>query len=229
MSLLYKLYTRIKDTQIRLFGFDIISRENLYDFRLHNYDSYEDYKKTQELANKKKINLVWADTRTLKRVAKIVLNNTSKKNYLGLCHGTRNGFEQNFLNENFKEIKAIGTDISKTAKNFKNSYVWDFHDTKDSWVNKFDFVYTNSLDHSYNPKKAIATWLEQVKKHGLVIIEHTEAHNVTNKVDPFGVDKKILPFYITLWFEDKILLTHTTEKKLNSNYNATLFVLKKLI
>ena len=47
----------------------------------------------------------------------------------GLCHGARNGFEVNIFNQN-KNIKCIGTDISETAKIYKNLFVWDYHKKK---------------------------------------------------------------------------------------------------
>ena len=48
----------------------------------------------------------------------------------GICHGSRNGFEQNFFNEKKDGFEVIGTDISDTAKDYKNSVVHDFHNEK---------------------------------------------------------------------------------------------------
>ena len=37
---------------------------------------------------------------------------------------------------------------------------------KKEWIDFFDFVYTNSLDQSYDPRKALEIWLDQIKKNG---------------------------------------------------------------
>ena len=103
-------------------------------------------------------------------VSDFVNKNIYKENINGLCHGSRNGFEQEFFNINIKNSKIIGTDISDTANTFKNSVVWDFHDIKDEWLNHFDFIYTNSLDQSYDPKKALTTWLGQIKINGYIYL-----------------------------------------------------------
>ncbi|MDC2974967.1 hypothetical protein OAX47_02090 [Prochlorococcus sp. AH-736-K09] len=79
----------------------------------------------------------------------------SSKKIKGLCHGSRNGFEQNYLNKLDKRMDVIGTDISDNASNFKKSVQWDFHKTKKEWINTFDFVYTNSLDQSWKPGEAL--------------------------------------------------------------------------
>ena len=56
-------------------------------------------------------------------------------------------------------LNVLGTDISDTAKNYENSIQWDFHDINDKWVNSQEFIYTNSLDQSWQPKLAVHTWL----------------------------------------------------------------------
>ncbi len=40
---------------------------------------------------------------------------------------------RNFLMIMLKILKIIGSDISDTANNFKNSVVWDFHEINDAW------------------------------------------------------------------------------------------------
>jgi len=51
-----------------------------------------------------------------------------KNNVKDLCHGSRNGYGQEFFNNNIKNSEVIGTNISETATNFKNSVIWDFHE-----------------------------------------------------------------------------------------------------
>lgn len=226
-----KKLTKSINKILEKYNLKIISLKNNQEFYLHKYKSYQDYKNTQILHNIRKLNNIWADKKTLNRVAKLVTYHTQspKTLKLGICHGTRNGFEQNYLNSLNKKIYAIGTDISASCKKFKNSIQWDFHKQKKSWVKRFDFIYTNSLDQSWNPKKAISTWLNQIKDTGQIIIEHTNSHGPeeAGSMDPFGVHPKIFPYVLTLWFGDGITISHTVEKKENMNLDAWLFVIKK--
>ena len=161
---------------------------------------------------------------------------SSKKNVcnsdaqiLGLCHGTRNGYELNFFNKSDANILCIGTDISETALNYENYYVWDFHEPRLDWINTFDFVYSNSLDHSYDPSLALTTWLNQIKSTGKVIIELTKSHGVAyqSEMDPFGIKPQYFPFLVTSYFGDQITLSHTVAKKSNMDVDSFLFFIKK--
>ncbi len=214
---------------LNIFDLRVVHKKRLVDFYLHEYSSYEQYRSVQVFHNRRKISNIWADSRTLDRVAELVLKNSQGK-ALGLCHGTRNGFEQGYLNALNRGIHAIGTDISETAQDFPNSVQWDFHDSRVDWFEHFDFVYTNSLDQSWKPREALNCWLNQLKRGGLLIIEHTESHGpvAANEMDPFGVRTVVFPYVLTMWFGDRISISHTVEKKKNMELDACLFVVKKL-
>ena len=70
------------------------------------------------------------------------------------CHGTRQGFEQKWFSKNL-ECKVIGTEISDNANDYKNTIEWDFHNVKKEWIGSVDFIYSNALDHSYDPNKCL--------------------------------------------------------------------------
>lgn len=160
---------------------------------------YEKYRIIQEDGNKRKINNVWADEETIKFISNY-LNKTNSSQNRGICHGVRRGLEQQWFSETLG-VDAIGTDISETATRFPNTVQWDFHEEKPEWVGAFDFVYTNSHDHAYDPKKALDTWVRQLKPGGAVVLEHTPGHTPsgTSQLDPFGVDAKIFPYLIAKW------------------------------
>lgn len=147
----------------------------------------------------------------------------------GLCHGTRNGFEQKFLNGLNVGIDALGTDISETALDYENSVQWDFHDVNEDWAGKFDFIYTNSLDQSWQPKEALSVWLGQLNKDGVLVIEHTEAHGPkeASEMDPFGVRPSVVPYILTMWFGSQISIAHSVAPKDNNGFDAWLFVISK--
>ena len=199
-------------------------------FRRNRYKNYQEYKQTQIYFNKQKIDKVWADKDTLKTISDFLKQNIESNAIKGLCHGSRNGFEQNFFNKEISGAKVIGTDISETAKDFKDSFIHDFHEEKKDWINNFDFVYSNSLDQSYDPKKALKTWLNQIKKERFIIIEHSDQHGVvaSGKMDPFGVEANFFPYILTEWFGHLISIEIIKSTKPNKN-NAPVFffIIKK--
>jgi len=211
-------------------GYTAVRQKELIDFYLHKYISYEEYRDVQIFHNKRKINNVWADDRSLQRVCDIVLSEFSQADKLhGICHGTRNGFEQSCLRRLSNKLEVIGTDISDTAGDYENSVQWDFHDIKDEWVGAQNFVYTNSLDQSWQPHIAVQTWLSQLKRDGILIIEHTEDHGPkgSSEMDPFGVRPTVMPYILSMWFGSQISISHSVERKSNMDIEAWLFVIRK--
>ena len=212
------------------FGYVVVKEKDMTDFYLHEYSSYDEYKTAQVFHNKRKIDRVFADKKTLDRVAELVLREFKDiETISGICHGSRNGFEQNYLREASKKFDVIGTDISDTANNYENSFQWDFHDVNDAWLGSKDFIYTNSLDQAWKPQLALETWLAQLKENGILIIEHTKSHGpaYASKMDPFGVRPTSMPYVLTMWFGSQISLEHSVQEKLNSNLDAWLFVIRK--
>ena len=65
----------------------------------------------------------------------------------------------------------MGTEISTTATEYDNTGQWDFHEIKKEWRGAVDFIYTNSLDHAYDPQKAVRTWIQCLNENGLCFIE----------------------------------------------------------
>ncbi len=229
MKLVFRIKDLINKTLIK-FGYRI-SKINTTDtlFKIHKYKNYDEYKKTQIFFNKQKINKVWADEKTLKIVSNFLKENIKSEKIKGLCHGSRNGFEQKcFINE-IPNAEVIGTDISETANDYDNSIVHDFHDEKKDWIENFDFVYSNSLDQSYDPEKALNTWINQVKKDRYVIIEHSDQHGVisSGKMDPFGVEANFFPYLLTEWFGHKISLKIIKSIKKNKNDAPVYFFIMK--
>ena len=187
---------------LRPLGYEIVNRKRLVDFYLHEYESYEQYRELQTHHNKRKIDQVWADEATLTTLCEELRREIPDKEHLtGICHGTRNGFEQRFISTHAGH-DVIGTEISDTASQFESTVQWDFHDVAEEWVSKFDFVYSNSLDHAWNPRLALETWLGQLNGTGVLALEYTNAHDPANasEMDPFGVRPNVVPFVLCDWF-----------------------------
>ena len=157
--------------------------------KIYKYDNYEEYVKAQTEANVKKQKSVWIQKGTVKRINE---NQPTANNIL--CHGTRNGKEQEFFKSFYKSAEVIGTEISHTAEKYKMTIQHDFHEVKDEWINKFDIVYSNSFDHSYDPVKCLNTWKDQLSEDGSLYLEHCwqPRHNISRRSDPLEISKEEL-------------------------------------
>jgi hypothetical protein len=135
-------------------------------------------------ANVRKLKNIWVDRHTVETIAKkhTVVNGV-------LCHGTRNAAEQKYFSEFFPSADIIGTEISHTADQFPMTVQWDFHEINPDWVAKFDIVYSNAIDHSYDPVKAIKVWSEQVNDPGSLYLEHAYSpqDNYSRASDPLEI------------------------------------------
>lgn len=191
------------------FGLAVVKKKTLGNmaesFVLQKYENdkgefdYEKYRKTQEKGNKSKIENVWVREKNIEHLSEYVLR-INKNAAEGVCHGTRRGLEQEYFKK-YTKAEVFGTEISDTATEFPNTIQWDFHETNPEWVDRFDFVYSNSLDHAYDPEKALNAWMSSLKPGGLCFIEHTDAHTGSGatQLDPFGADLQVMPFLIALW------------------------------
>jgi hypothetical protein len=127
---------------------------------------------------------VWAAEENIEYLSRY-LKKEVKHLQFGICHGTRQGKEQTWFRK-YLGIEVIGTEISPTAKDFPHTIEWDFHEVKPEWVNRTDFIYSNSFDHSYQPEQCLDAWMSCVHKDGLCILEWTTSHVEADELDPFG-------------------------------------------
>lgn len=158
---------------------------------------YETYKKVQIQGNKKKIDAVWVIEENIAFLSEYIKNNFDELHF-GICHGTRRGKEQEWFRKYLK-CNIIGTEISDTAQKFPHTIQWDFHETKPEWLGKTDFIYSNSLDHSYDPEKCLNAWIRCLKEGGICILEHTSSQEKARQMDPFGAHISHMPYLILKW------------------------------
>lgn len=159
--------------------------------KIFKYNSYDEYKKTQIDANKRKIHYSYVDPNSIELLCDYVCKDLNIVPNNILCHGTRQGKEIKYFKEYLRKYeinsKIIGTDISPTASNFDDTIQWDFHEIKDEWIGKYDLIYSNSFDHSPYPQKCLKSWMSCINPDGICIIEYSEECDAVNsKVDPFG-------------------------------------------
>jgi hypothetical protein len=176
-------------------------RTNLY--QLHEYvtDSgefdYAEYTKQQEIANNAKLSHTWAFKENIEAISKYIKRRINPQ--MGICHGTRRGDEQRWFMEYLPSCNVIGTEIASTATQFPNTIQWDFHNVKPEWIASFDFVYSNSFDHTYDPDKCLNAWMSCLKTDGLCIIECAEYYGdacCDSPADAFRFDLRLFPYMV---------------------------------
>lgn len=172
--------------------------------KTYKYKNYAEYVKCQIAANKKKFNNCWAIEENIKAIAKWIDKNIKFKSFRGLCHGVRQGFEVEWF-EKYANVNMYGTDIGKTNN---NTYIieHDFNKPMNNFIAKFDFIYSNSFDHAYDPEKTFNVWANQLQSGGVIILEYDRRQEHTgeiskgpNKVDPVSIRFEELIKLVPKW------------------------------
>lgn len=208
---------------------DLLKSKAFVDYHLHSYSSYEEYRRVQVYHNYRKLGRVWADAGTMDLLAENLRAMFGEGTIKGLCHGTRNGFEQNHLNQHHSGFAVIGTDISPSVREFPNSVEWDFHDVNPDWQGQFDFVYSNSLDQAWQPRQALEAWLGQVRPGGVVVIEYSDEQSplAAGQMDPFGVRPVAIPYVLANWFGHDVSISFRRGFKANIKKPNWLFFIRR--
>lgn len=155
--------------------------------KLISFNSYNDYLAAQTKRNKSKIEKVAVAVKEMNWIGNY-LKEINPDLRFGICHGVRNGFEVNYLMK-LTGADIIGTEISDTAIQFENVIQWDFHKQKHEWIGKYDFVYSNSWDHSFDPDTMLKNWMESLKDTGRCFLQWTDTHSEASVsgADCFGL------------------------------------------
>ena len=140
--------------------------------KVYKYKSYDEYVARQTLTNKRKLDWKFTGRNRIQWI----------KNYREeasniICHGTRAGIEQQDFKDLYPEAFVIGSEISDTATKFPMTIQHDFAVIREEWIGKFDILYSNSFDHSFNPNITIETWKDQLSPNGRMFIEWNVVQN----------------------------------------------------
>ena len=160
--------------------------------KLWKFNNYEEYKDAQLVGYSAKVNThSWVDTYSVRGIVSYIFDCNPEVSF-GLCHGTRRGVEQEEFNKTFDRlglnVTVIGTEIADEAQDrFPNTIEWDFHEVKDEWINSVDFIFSNSFDHSYDPEKALDSWMSCLNDKGLCFIEwNKDSDSKSRPMDPYA-------------------------------------------
>jgi hypothetical protein len=171
------------------------------------YKDYNQYVESQVRANHIKINSNYVDANTIFKIVESLPDKSFISNVI--CHGVRSGIECRFISECMErfgqKVDIVGTELSEECvEKFKNNYnknielvTWDMNNRNDDWVNKFDMLYSNSLDHVFDINKTLTHWGEQVKIGGYICVEwdSTDGSYVTSS-DPYTASHEEIRFLI---------------------------------
>lgn len=168
--------------------------------KTYKYKNYTEYIKAQKAAYAKKINNVWAVEENIKAISEILKPLNPKS---GLCHGVRQGWEVIWFRK-YLDCFVMGTDIGKPLQEFICQM--DFNTDQKSWHGRFDFIYSNSFDHAYNPPETFVYWIWQVRPGGVIVLEYDRRQEHTgeiskgvNKVDPVSIKLDELTKLVKRW------------------------------
>lgn len=157
------------------------------------FDSYDQYLAVQKATVKKRgLGPYFCDLE-MQRIAEWCRANQLQVQE-GICHGARAGHECDELMRNMPLAKVIGTDIapysgkSVVMRGAAEVVEWDFNMPNPLWEDRFDLVYSNSLDHSNDPPATLKVWLDQLAWNGALFVQWNRSDLDVKGGDCFGAD-----------------------------------------
>jgi hypothetical protein len=205
-------------TKLQLF-----EKEGVFDYAL--------YKSLQEKGNKGKLGATFAVEDNIRFLAEYVAKQIPGPHRV-ICHGTRNGSEQAWFKAHLPVgAEVLGTEISSTANQFADTIEWDFHETKPEWIGKWDVIYSNSWDHTYDPEKLFKAWCSQLSPRGFLFVEHTSLHlpDAADALDPFGASRDALTGLINRLGADAYHVVDVLENLPAQRYDLSMLVVRPAI
>jgi hypothetical protein len=179
-----------------------------------------------------KINSQWVGQDHIRFAAGLVREFGDVTSQFGICHGTRRGAEQKWFRETLGgDMSVIGTEISETATQFPDTIQWDFHKVNEDWVGRADFVYSNSWDHSYDPKTAFGTWIDSLHQGGVLLLDWSAGHTpeTVSVLDPFGIELVALQKMLDQEFADRGSVVAVRDSPDRSNLPISTVVFRKSV
>jgi len=183
-----------------------MKRYNLEKFTYDTYLKLQQYRADQKWG---------ANARTLKNSRenlKEVWEKIQLKDNISVgCMGIRNGsMEFSLFRELLPKSEIIGVDISEKVKEVEGEvYCCDFNHLPKEWAEKFDLLYSNSIDHSYNIKQTIREWRRVVKDKGCLLLAFSTDR--LGYADLYNFEEKDIP---KLFPKDKVKILKVLENEI---------------
>jgi len=197
------------------------------------YESYDDYLKIQKNASLERVGITWTQKDKIAYLCKNYLSLKFKKIKSGICHGARKENEILWFKSALKGCDVIGTDIIDRASNTLGLVQWDFNKENKDWQKRFDFVFSNSLNHSPDPKTTLYAWISQIKLSGIIIVEfNPQIETTLNKVSCFTFSIADLINDVREWTSGKYQVTQKIEfpamKKSNAKNKTSYLIIERM-
>lgn len=126
------------------------------------------------------------------------------------CMGCRAGTEVFEFKEFCPKAQIYGVDITDNIKSIKTHLdvkieLHDFNHLPEDWENKFDLIFSNSLDHAFNVEQTIAEWRRVTAPGGYLFLELSTARPTNIEYQFKMSDKKLFKDFelIKVWEEPK--------------------------
>jgi SAM-dependent methyltransferase len=169
---------------------------------------YNFYVRHQGRMSTKKVHRTFASPEVIAQIVRYLQEKDVHPRF-GVCHGVRNGNENKWFGELLPDCVVLGTEIGPLAEQFPKTIRWDFHEVKPEWIGAVDFIYTNSLDHAYDPEKAVKNWVRCLTPLGRCFIEYWGNGTVINSgspTDPFSADLDSVIRLVGEWVSDRYII-----------------------
>ncbi len=160
---------------------------------LITHESYDEYVNIQRQLTAKRTDngrniLTWVSEDMLSDINKVLHSYVSDIKTM-VCHGCRNGFEVNILQNLNPDAKVFGTDIYGLAYRYDRTYFreMDFDTVPEDWKEYFDVVYSNAIDHSRNPINTLLAWKSELKMNGVCFVAFHWSKRHGTKADCFNL------------------------------------------
>lgn len=145
---------------------------------MDQFKSYDDYLSAQLVRSKskwgRKPHFNWLFKQDLHDRWAIVKRSMGNPEMI-CCMGIRDGTEVREFEGYYPKAKVYGVDINENIKSIKGDkslfFQYDFNKLPEDWESMFDLVYSNSIDHSYNPQETLREWARVLKPGGYLFIE----------------------------------------------------------
>ncbi len=159
----------------------------------YEHKDYEWYKAVQRKLTAKKTRYgnryyTWIDEKEMTEVNRLIHLYT-KDIQTVVCHGCRCGLEVDVLQKLNPIARVFGTDIYGDAYKYDRTYFreMDFDEVPPEWVEYFDVVYSNSIDHSREPIRTLLAWKSELKDGGICFVNFHWGRGVSRE-DCFHLD-----------------------------------------
>lgn len=102
------------------------------------------------------------------------------KEMLMVCMGTRNNWERDCFQSLMQNTRVKSVDISPQSN---ADYVFDFNHVPQDWFEKWNILYSNSIDHAIHPESVLTQWINSVKPQGMLIIGFDVSNTIPSESD----------------------------------------------